>query len=64
MNPVCRTRHRVVLLAMRATEAYRGHPEHGADCECDCTARLEAKLAQRGAAFLEALRAAAGANPA
>ncbi|HZT83668.1 MAG TPA: hypothetical protein VFA26_25790 [Gemmataceae bacterium] len=31
--------------------------EPWACCECDCTARLEAKLAGRGEAFLEALRA-------
>jgi hypothetical protein len=33
--------------------------EPWACCECDCTARLEAKLAGRGRAFLDALRAAA-----
>ena len=34
--------------------------EPWACCECDCTAKLEAKLAERGEAFLTALRAAAG----
>jgi hypothetical protein len=45
----------------------RCRDESGAEpwacCECDCSARLEAKLAERGEAFLDALRAA-GARPA
>jgi hypothetical protein len=32
--------------------------ERWACCECDCTAKLEAKLAGRGEAFLDVLRAA------
>ena len=32
--------------------------EPWACCECDCTVKLEAKLAQRGEAFLEVLRTA------
>jgi hypothetical protein len=32
--------------------------EPWACCECDCTARLEAKLAGQGSAFLDALRSA------
>jgi hypothetical protein len=32
--------------------------EPWACCECDCSARLEAKLAERGEGFLDALRAA------
>lgn len=32
--------------------------EPWACCECDCTAKLEAKLAERGEAFLNVLRAA------
>jgi hypothetical protein len=34
--------------------------EPWACCECDCTAKLEAKLAERGEAFLTALRTTAG----
>jgi hypothetical protein len=34
--------------------------EPWACCECDCSARLEAKLAGQGDAFLEVLRAAVG----
>ncbi len=34
--------------------------EPWACCECDCTAKLEAKLAERGETFLDALRAATG----
>jgi hypothetical protein len=34
--------------------------EPWACCACDCSARLEAKLAGQGRAFLEALRQAAG----
>src|ERR1051325_6408070 len=38
----------------------RCRDENGAEpwacCECDCTAKLEARLARRGTAFLEALR--------
>ena len=38
--------------------------EPWACCECDCTQRLEAKLATRGVSFLEALRVTACAtNP-
>jgi hypothetical protein len=35
--------------------------EPWACCDCDCTVRLEAKLATQGRALLEALRQAAGA---
>jgi hypothetical protein len=42
----------------------RCRDESGAEpwacCECDCTAKLEAKLAERGEAFLDALRAVLG----
>jgi hypothetical protein len=34
--------------------------EPWACCDCDCTVRLEAKLAERGRPFLEVLRQAAG----
>ena len=33
--------------------------EPWACCECDCTERLEARLAERGSSFLDALRAVA-----
>lgn len=36
--------------------------EPWACCECDCTARLEAKLATQGRPFLEVLREAVGAS--
>jgi len=36
--------------------------EPWACCECDCTQRLEAKLAGQGRSFLEVLRAAAGSG--
>jgi hypothetical protein len=36
--------------------------EPWACCDCDCTARLEAKLATQGRAFLEALREAVRRN--
>ena len=42
----------------------RCRDENGAEpwacCDCDCTVRLEAKLAGRGRAFLEALREVVG----
>jgi hypothetical protein len=38
--------------------------EPWACCECDCTAKLEQRLANKGEPFLEALRAAASQNPA
>jgi hypothetical protein len=34
--------------------------EHWACCDCDCTARLEAKIAGQGRPFLEVLHEAAG----
>jgi hypothetical protein len=34
--------------------------EPWACCECDCTVRLEAKLAEKGQSFLEVLREAVG----
>ena len=37
--------------------------EPWACCECDCSARLEAKLATQGRPFLEVLRAAVSAPP-
>jgi hypothetical protein len=37
--------------------------EPWACCDCDCTVRLEAKLASRGRPFLEVLREAVGASP-
>jgi hypothetical protein len=52
---------------MRIQDAHARHRcrdldgiEPWACCDCDCTARLEEQLAQRGQAFLSALRAAAG----
>jgi hypothetical protein len=37
--------------------------EPWACCECDCTERLEARLAKRGESFLDALRTAANGHP-